>query len=113
MIATCRACGREIEVRVGRLIKHAIYAHDHAVCHASHTDYFHAPEAVKHGVGAKGVAPCGHQGEHITTNMVLCGQGCDRPKKRCPHALSDERYDPERRLYVTSCRACGALMDVR
>lgn len=27
--------------------------------------------------GKRGTAPCGHEGEHITTNYVRCGQGCD------------------------------------
>lgn len=113
MIATCRACGREIEVRAGLLIKHAIYDNGSAVCHASHSDYFHAPEVVKHGVGAKGVAPCGHPGEHITTNMVLCGQGCDRPRPRCSHAITKAHYSSQSNLYTKSCHVCGKILETR
>lgn len=28
-------------------------------------------------IGKAGTAPCGHPGEHLTTNYVRCGRGCD------------------------------------
>lgn len=30
--------------------------------------------------GKSAIAPCGHRGEHITTNYIACREGCDSPK---------------------------------
>ena len=49
--------------------------------------------------GKPGTAPCGHPGEHITTNYVQCKQGCDgaaipehidpeHTEKTCQHAVT-------------------------
>lgn len=43
--------------------------------------------------GKRATAPCGHLGEHVTTNFVVCLAGCDKPKKPEPAPRTIDLYD--------------------
>ncbi len=62
------------------------------------------------GVGKRATAPCGHDGEHVTPNMVACSLGCPDPRKparmnhyQCRHPVKMTWNG------TTSCKDCGKV----
>lgn len=62
-------------------------------------------------IGKSGTAPCGHAGEHLTTNYVRCGQGCDDVTKSdgVPEQLELELD----RVTLPLCSNCGSHQVVK
>lgn len=63
------------------------------------------------GIGKRGTAPCGHEGEHVTMNMVVCPLGCAARSAKpfvytqhCAHNLQTAYPDG-----LVSCDACGKI----
>jgi hypothetical protein len=52
-------------------------------------------------IGAPGRAPCGHRGEHLTTNYVRCVEGCEDLSSGVPRTAKDSTTRP-------ICSHCGS-----
>jgi hypothetical protein len=78
-------------------------------------------------IGKIGVAPCGHRGEHLTTNYVQCLEGCEENSddfpsfevcSRCGSMDIDDEYEIDQAYkvwnpgtpdYNRRCFACGSI----
>lgn len=90
--ATCPLCSRTVEVRDGRLIRHGAYFQAQQRCGGEGLRVVTDPQAKKRPpVGKIARAPCGHWGEHVTTNIVTCPD-CD--KVAAPEAVEREITQP-------------------
>lgn len=59
--------------------------------------------------GKRGIAPCGHQGEHIIGQYISCDNGCDQHEFDIVLVEDDavpEFIDPEKTTPL--CRLCGS-----
>jgi hypothetical protein len=73
------------------------------------------------GIGKRGTAPCGHDGEHVTTTIVVCDhEWCDgKPKTfgsladAVPTSIWDCRHLHHVKFNGTeSCRDCGKVFKI-
>lgn len=126
----CNRCRREVDLEarawthVFVMRRHGIWSTGNDVCSGSETSDWaeldaapRLPLRVQPGVGKRGKAGCGHPGEHVTTELVICDvAGCDglspygslrdaKPRNlwECTHAVK-VRFSG-----TTSCRDCGKL----
>lgn len=119
MTGICFDCGREIEVvdaddvLKARLQTHGRWKDSASRCIGSGGGFRRVPKTTAPklpGVGKRGTAPCGHEGEHVTATMVACPRGCEvlapAPKPslyECRHPVTIT-FDGTK-----SCRDCGKV----
>jgi hypothetical protein len=120
----CLGCERVVEVTDAnppRYVKHGLNSMSRFTCSNSGRVVplsLRQPPTSRHGDGAKGTAPCGHEGTYVSARMVLCDRDwCDGlaprrqrvtepvPLNSCVHAVKRTYFNG-----TTVCRQCGQIL---
>ncbi len=115
MKVECLRCGSDVELNADgeTMRKHGSMATGRYGCIGSNSRTWintsTKPKApTLPGIGKRALAPCGHQGEHVTASMVVCPLGCSGPKPVNAGELWGCRHPVTITFAGTkSCRDCG------